>query len=58
MNFEDISQQRNDSTGQGSSLDIPDEVADFIRTICFGYIFPIVSVFGAWANLMNMWIYY
>nr|KAI8756818.1 putative G-protein coupled receptor [Biomphalaria glabrata] len=58
MNFEDISQPRNDSTGQGSSIDIPDEVADFIRTICFGYIFPIVSVFGAWANLMSMWIYY
>ncbi|KAI8798237.1 hypothetical protein BgiBS90_000540, partial [Biomphalaria glabrata] len=58
MNFDNSIPPRNDSPGQGYSLDIPDEVPKLLQTICFDYIFPIITVFGVLANSINMWIYY
>ncbi|XP_055894144.1 uncharacterized protein LOC129927736 [Biomphalaria glabrata] len=58
MNSPNSSQARNDSPEKGYNLDIPDEVTELIQTICFVYIFPVVSVFGILANSMNMCIYY
>nr|KAI8756813.1 putative G-protein coupled receptor [Biomphalaria glabrata] len=58
MNPRNSSWELNDITGQDYHLYIPDEVAELLRTSCYGIVSPIVSVFGVLANSINIWVYY
>ncbi|KAH9495213.1 hypothetical protein Btru_015683 [Bulinus truncatus] len=58
MDLANASHVSDDVGSNGYDLNIPDDITEMIRLVCYVILSPVISIAGIMANIVNIWVYY